>query len=90
MLQRQRLTVREISQALRISEKEVYGHLEHVQRSCGKTTRLISDPARCLHCGFVFRKRAKLSPPGKCPVCRSEAITMPLYGLESCDRDGRS
>lgn len=89
MLKGQSLTVREISKALRISEKEVYYHLEHVQRSCGIKNKLISEPARCLDCGFVFRKRSKLSAPGRCPVCRSEAITMPMYGLVSGDHESQ-
>lgn len=80
LLRQHELTVREISQSLRISEKEVYHHLGHVERSLGRGERLISRPARCLDCGFVFRKRTKHTPPGKCPVCRSEFISAPVYG----------
>jgi predicted Zn-ribbon and HTH transcriptional regulator len=44
-----------ISKIVRISEKEVYEHLEHIGRvvkSKKRNVRII--PARCLECGFVF------------------------------------
>jgi predicted Zn-ribbon and HTH transcriptional regulator len=42
---------------------------------------LITEPARCLDCGFVFKKRTRFTTPGRCPVCRSEAIAPPAYGI---------
>jgi hypothetical protein len=38
-------------------------------------------PAECRKCGFVFQKREKLKKPGKCPICRSESIEEPLFGI---------
>jgi len=74
-------TAREISQFLGIKEKEVYEHLPHVEKSLGRSASLISTPARCLDCGFVFSKRTRFTTPGRCPRCRSEAIAPPLYGI---------
>lgn len=75
------MTARAISQLLRISEREVYEHLPHVEKSLGRGENLISRPARCLDCGFVFSKRKRFTIPGRCPACRSESISAPLYGL---------
>lgn len=72
------LSAKEISAKVGIPEKEVYGHLEHIQ--AGKIElSLIVTPAACRKCGFVFAKRDRLKKPGKCPVCRSELIREPLF-----------
>jgi predicted Zn-ribbon and HTH transcriptional regulator len=77
------LSAKEISGIIRISEKEVYDHLEHVQRSLNKKEHvLIITPAECRKCGFIFRERKKLKKPGKCPVCRGELIQEPLFSIE--------
>jgi transcriptional regulator len=82
MLREREFTARELSQALGISEKEVYEHLVHVQRSIGSNANIISDPARCRRCGFVFKKRSRLTAPARCPMCRSEFIEPPVYGIK--------
>jgi hypothetical protein len=44
-----------ISKILRISEKEVYQHLEHIGRSMKSQNRKLKIvPARCLECSLVF------------------------------------
>ncbi len=83
------LSPREISSAVRISVKEVYDHLEHIRRSLSKREHHLKIiPAECKKCGFTFKKRERLTKPGKCPVCRSESIEEPLFSLgeEGCDR----
>jgi transcriptional regulator len=81
MLKDDEFTARDISRILGITEKEVYEHLPHVERSAGPGVNLIIDPARCLKCGFVFIKRKRFTSPGRCPVCRSESISQPVYGM---------
>jgi len=77
------LSAKGISAEVRISEKEVYGHLEHIQKSIDvMECRLIVTPAECCKCGFVFKKRERLKKPGRCPVCRSESITEPMFSIE--------
>jgi predicted Zn-ribbon and HTH transcriptional regulator len=88
MLQAGEYNAREISQALRIREKEVYEHLPHIERSFGNGLSVISKPAHCLDCGFVFRKRTRFTAPSKCPVCRSESITPPLYRIKNPSEKG--
>jgi len=76
------LSAREISVRAHIPEKDVYGHLEHIRHSlhsCG--SHLEVTPAECRSCGFAFTKRARLTPPGKCPVCRCETIFESLFAI---------
>jgi transcriptional regulator len=76
------LTARDISARLSLREKDVYHHLEHIRHSIhGKGETLQVTAAECRTCGFVFAKRERLTPPGKCPLCRGEAISDPLFQI---------
>jgi len=81
LLQGQDLSAREISQIVGIREKEVYDHLTHIARSAAAGGKLIVQPASCRACGFIFKKRDRLTAPGKCFLCRSEAISPPRFAL---------
>lgn len=75
-------SVRELSQALHQSEKEVYAHLVHIEHTAqARGQRLLIDPPRCLACGYVFTDRKRVTPPGHCPECRSTRISRPRYSL---------
>ena len=80
-------TARDLSAEVGIPEKDVPGHLEHIRRTVTKSGRhLVIVPSECRKCGFVFRKREKLTKPGKCPVCRGESIREPRYTIGNGDR----
>ena len=82
LLRAETASAMEISAVVRIPEKEVYGHLEHISLSLQSSGSLLEvTPAECKRCGFVFAKRQRLTPPGKCPVCRNEAICEPLFTI---------
>ena len=82
LLSEQTSSVKEISHELRLPEREICEHLEHIRRSMHKgTLHLRVEPASCHRCGFVFRKRDRLNKPGKCPLCRSELIADPLFAV---------
>lgn len=83
-LERGVMTTRDLSQRLGLSEKEVAGHLEHVVKSLKPPRRLVITPASCHQCGFVFRSRARhrFSTPSRCPRCRHEGISPPLFRVE--------
>lgn len=71
---------REISQLLSISEKEVYTHITHIEKTVsGKGKKLVITPSSCLECNYVFKKRSRPGRPGKCPRCRSERIKKPRF-----------
>ncbi len=76
----ERLTAKEISQAVRVTEKEVLGHLEHLAKS--HRGHFVVDPPVCHGCGFVFIKRKRLGTPGRCPICKDEGISETRYGIE--------
>lgn len=78
------MTARELSQAARVSERDVASHLEHLTRSRGaQGERVEVIPAACVGCGYVFRDRARLTAPGACPECRATRITAPRFRLTS-------
>ncbi|MCM2359254.1 MAG: transcriptional regulator [Geobacteraceae bacterium] len=82
LLERETLSARDISGEVRITEKEVLVHLEHVRTAThGKGLHLIITPAVCRKCGFRFKKRERLNKPGKCPVCQGEQIEPPLFAI---------
>jgi predicted Zn-ribbon and HTH transcriptional regulator len=83
VLKDQEMTAKEISQAVGIREKEVYEHLVHVARSKPLEGKFMHIPSLCRHCGFVFKKRDRLTPPGKCFICRSESITPPRFVIRT-------
>jgi hypothetical protein len=83
------LSARDISRRLRIPEKGVYDHLAHLRRSLSRERAgLQVQPARCLDCDFVFRKRDRLTPPGRCPLCRSETVAPPLFTIPAPESPG--
>jgi transcriptional regulator len=78
------LSAKEISAEIGLSEKDVYGHLEHIRQTINKRNQaFIVTPAECKKCGFVFRKRERLKKPGRCPVCRNETIRDPLFAVRN-------
>jgi predicted Zn-ribbon and HTH transcriptional regulator len=88
LLEGNTLSARDLSVEIGISEKDVYEHLEHLQRSISQSGhRFVVVPAVCRKCNFVFRKRERLKKPGKCPVCRGESIQEPLFSVNPKSAD---
>jgi len=82
-LEQDPLTARELSSLVGIREKDVIAHLEHLSKSLrGSGRSLVVEPAECLSCGFVFKKRRRLSRPGSCPACRKPRIEPPVFRVE--------
>ena len=71
----------ELSQLLSLSEKEVLDHLAHLARAPGPGKHFRISPAVCKHCGFVFKKRDRLTRPSRCPICQHESISRPRFTL---------
>jgi transcriptional regulator len=73
----------EISSAVGIGEKEVYTHLNHIERSVKhQRKKLIIKPAECFGCGYAFEKRRRFTRPSRCPICKSEHIRNPMYRID--------
>jgi len=82
MLSGQELSAGELSSAVGVGEKEVFTHLSHIARSVKhQRKRLIIKPARCLGCGYIFKKRKRFTSPSRCPICKSEHIKNPMYRI---------
>ena len=85
-LQEGPLTARELSARVRIREKDVIPHLEHLEKSLRRSgQRLAIEPSECLQCGFRFEKRGRLSKPSACPRCRCQRLDPPVFRLASLD-----
>jgi predicted Zn-ribbon and HTH transcriptional regulator len=82
LLSEQEMTARDLSQALSIMEKEVYSHLEHIDRSIARQQKkLVVVPFACLLCGFSFAARKKWTRPGRCPVCKEGHVGPAWYRI---------
>jgi len=82
LLSEQELNARELSTALSIMEKEVYTHLEHIDRTISRQGgKLEIDPFTCLTCGFTFEGRKRWNRPGRCPKCKQGHIRMAGYRI---------
>lgn len=78
-------TARDLSREVGIPERDVAGHLQHLERSVRHAgERLVVDPSRCLACGFVFaqRDRHRYTRPGRCPECHARRISLPVFRIE--------
>ena len=83
LLRREAMTALEISQAVRVSEKDVYRHLTHIQKTvAGQRRKMSFTPCTCLACGFTFTDRRRLTRPGRCPRCRESRIDHPVFRIE--------
>ncbi len=78
------LTAKDISKIIRIKEKDVIDHLNHIAMSAGKKN-FIMEPSVCMKCGFVFNKREKVKSPSRCPICKHEGISEPRFGIKKED-----
>jgi predicted Zn-ribbon and HTH transcriptional regulator len=79
-LEEDSLDLREISKLFGIKEKEVLDHLNHIEKSAHHRGFTL-EPASCQQCGFSFKKRTRLSTPGRCPLCKSEHISPPRFKI---------
>ena len=76
------MTALDLSREMRVSEADILRHLSHVARSLSSARkRLVMEPPMCLACGFRFKKRERLRAPSRCPLCKGEHISEPLFSI---------
>ena len=81
-------TARELAAALRLRERDVVEHLEHLERSLRRgRERFAVEPPLCSACGYDFPGRTRLSRPGSCPRCRAQQIEPPAFRIEAPARE---
>jgi predicted Zn-ribbon and HTH transcriptional regulator len=77
------LGVRDLSQRLAATEREIADAIPHVARSVEASGgRLVVSPAACAACGFRFEGRSRAGKPSRCPECRATRIGAPRFRLE--------
>jgi transcriptional regulator len=80
LLNDREMDARELSEELRVKEKEVYEHLVHVERSVAAAGgKFILVPSQCLLCGYVFEDRRRLTRPSRCPTCRRSKLQESVF-----------
>jgi transcriptional regulator len=83
LLIQETLSALDISHAVGAAEKDVYRHLVHIEKTvAAQGRRLARSSVSCRACGFIFRRRQRLTRPGHCPRCRSSRIDYPLFWIE--------
>lgn len=76
------LTAHELSTRAGVKERDIVGHLEHLERTAkARGDAFVMEPARCASCSFVFEGRLRLGRPGKCPACRSTHVVPPRFSM---------
>jgi transcriptional regulator len=76
------MTARDLSKAMRTSEKDAYSHLPSIKKSIthqGKQIKI--TPCYCLDCGYEFKDRKSFKKPGKCPECRQSRIEPAVFEI---------
>jgi transcriptional regulator len=86
LLEEETLSTKDLSKSIHISEKDVCDHLEHIRKTLNKNNyQVVTIPAHCEKCGFVYSKRERFSKPGKCPVCHSSLIDPPRFHISKTE-----
>jgi hypothetical protein len=67
-----------------IPERDIEDHLVHVVKTLARdrSRRFVLEPSTCQDCGFTFRDRTRLTRPSRCPICHSEGISAPRFGID--------
>jgi transcriptional regulator len=82
-LEQEALDAHTLSGLVSIREKEVYPHLEHIRKSLNARGQTLTiTPYHCRLCGFTFKDRKKIHPPGRCPQCRQGSIEPAVFAIQ--------
>lgn len=83
LLEGQELSARGLAELLSIPIRDVEDHLTHLVKTVGRQSdkQFLLIPSQCQDCRFVFKQRRRLTPPSRCPQCRSEFIGPPRFRI---------
>ena len=83
LLSSEELTIRDLSQAVSLMEREIVDHLSHIERSLQRQgKKLMVTPYECITCGFVFDRRTRFTKPGRCPSCKNSHIQVAQFHIK--------
>lgn len=81
ILSQNKISLQEIANIFRTDMKEILEDFQHIVKSVQPEREVVMEPAQCRDCGFIFKERSKIKTPSKCPRCRNERITPPLFTI---------
>ncbi|RJQ15675.1 transcriptional regulator [Candidatus Woesearchaeota archaeon] len=73
LLSEQSFSLQQLANHFKTDVADLTEDIAHVKLSI-HPLKLLSDPAFCKKCGYVFQERNKIKTPSKCPRCKSEWI----------------
>ena len=83
LLEQQKMTARQLAERFEVEVPDILEDLKHIAQTIKATHKKLKEQwAVCNICGFVFKEREKFSRPSKCPKCRSEGTTEPVFWVE--------
>ncbi|MBW3017363.1 hypothetical protein KY316_03235, partial [Candidatus Woesearchaeota archaeon] len=82
LLKKGRMSAQDIANMFGCILSDIEEDLMHLAKSVRPRYELRMFPAQCKDCGFVYKERSKVKKPSKCPRCRSESISPPLFKIE--------
>ncbi len=83
ILESRPLTAKQLAEYFKVSVADILEDLKHISQTLKPMHKKIAENLPvCESCGFVFKSREKLSRPSKCPKCRSESITEPVFSIK--------
>ncbi|MEM3563716.1 MAG: hypothetical protein QXR19_10835 [Candidatus Jordarchaeaceae archaeon] len=63
--------------------KIVLEDLSHIAQTLKKKNiKLVMLPPSCLKCGFVFKDLSRPKLPSRCPKCKNERISQPIFQIK--------
>lgn|SRR3989338_2501127 len=83
LLEKDKLTAKQLADLFRADMKYILEDLKHIAQTVKISHKKLKiEPAVCNVCGYTFKERERLSRPTKCPKCRSEDITEPVFYIQ--------
>ena len=87
LLKNSPMSAQQIAFYFKCTLNEIEEALMHLAKSVRPAYELRMYPAKCVHCGFVFKERSRIRKPSKCPKCKSERIDAPLFFIEPVKKE---
>ncbi|MDY6844999.1 MAG: transcriptional regulator [Thermodesulfobacteriota bacterium] len=81
-LQQKRYSVYDLAKELRVNVGLILDDLDHIRKSVSSRYKMHIFPSECAECGFMFKKRSRLTTPSRCPICKKERISPPSVKIE--------
>ncbi len=83
LLEKDKMSAKQLSDFFRVEVGFILEDLKHISISLKNVHKKLKEQfSVCNVCGYEFRNREKLSRPSKCPKCKSEDNTEPVFWID--------